>query len=788
MRKMSVASVSLSSCDSKTTENYRGIGAMGGVGRTTGVGSSGEEGEEEEEEQDEDEEDEERGVGETALAVVSTSIAGTLDDSTLSSKPGWNRHPQQQQEQYLRQHKRLHGWRRQSKRDYTKRNEACGMCGCKPRWMQIFNNPRALLFFLCSGSFIQGFVLNGLNSVNATSLERRFGLNSSNIGMIASVYDISAALFGVLISYLCSRGHKPRWLGVSIIIMGLGSLIMSLPHFTTDLYKMGQEIVVDQSLCSVAGNSSSCSSVTNGQRLSWYMYIFLLGQILNGVGGATLYTVGFACIDDNVSHKRSPVYISILLCLTMVGVAVGYTAGGKLLDFHVDFLHIDSSRINTDPKNPRWVGAWWVGYLAGGLIALVMGPFLLCYPKRLPQSEKAHYDDDVMKQLRTEDDCQYKKTERGKEYQVTGAMCNLFQNPTFLMVTLSAIAESINVAGIATFLPKFIQNHFHQTPSWASMLAGVVVVPAGAAGQLLGGYLSRRLQLHVKGMARMCIITLALSSAGVAAFWVRCESGPMAGINANYHNGSYRSYSLVNLTSKCNEPCHCTTEIYEPVCNDDGIQYFSPCHAGCKENSRHGNVYSDCACVESLPVNGKGGDAGSRTVSRGSCLHDCMQLFIFLPATFLSVFFSFIAQTPLVSMVLRCTEEDQRSFALGLNAFVVRMLGSLPGPLLIGAIIDHACSVWQTTCEGDSSCWIYNDMSLAANLIILILALRLVSIVSLLLADRTYKSTSNSYPQKNEENQLNPTNEIYTESLVIPKRYSVNILESQDSNYNPVGV
>lgn len=128
---------------------------MGGVGRATGVGSSGEE---EEEEQDEDEEDEERGVGETALVAVSTSIAGTLDDSTLSSKPSWNSHPQQQQqqEQYLRQHKRHHGWRRQSRREYTKRNEACGMCGCKPRWMQIFNNPRALLFFLCSGSFIQG--------------------------------------------------------------------------------------------------------------------------------------------------------------------------------------------------------------------------------------------------------------------------------------------------------------------------------------------------------------------------------------------------------------------------------------------------------------------------------------------------------------------------------------------------------------------------------------------------------------------------------------------------------
>ena len=150
MRKMSGASANLSPRDAKTTENYRGIGAVGGVGRTTGVVHS------DEEEQEQEDEDEEGGVGETALAAVSTSIAGTLDDSTLSFKPGWNRHPQQQQQQHLRQQKRHHGWRRQSKRDYSKRDELCGMCGYKPKWMQIFNNPRALLFFLCSGSFIQG--------------------------------------------------------------------------------------------------------------------------------------------------------------------------------------------------------------------------------------------------------------------------------------------------------------------------------------------------------------------------------------------------------------------------------------------------------------------------------------------------------------------------------------------------------------------------------------------------------------------------------------------------------
>lgn len=74
------------------------------------------------------------------------------------------------------------------------------------------------------------------------------------------------------------------------------------------------------------------------------------------------------------------------------------------------------------------------------------------------------------------------------------------------------------------------------------------------------------------------------------------------------------------------------------------------------------------------------------------------------------------------------------------------MLGSLPGPLLIGTIIDKACSVWQSTCEGDSSCWIYNDIGLAANLIVLVLTLRLVSIVSLFLADRFYKPSTSSAP------------------------------------------
>ena len=37
-----------------------------------------------------------------------------------------------------------------------------------------------------------------------------------------------------------------------------------------------------------------------------------------------------------------------------------------------------------------------------------------------------------------------------------------------------------------------------------------------------------------------------------------------------------------SLISECNEDCGCSTTLYDPVCVD-GIQYFTPCHAGCSQ-------------------------------------------------------------------------------------------------------------------------------------------------------------------------------------------------------------
>ena len=49
-----------------------------------------------------------------------------------------------------------------------------------------------------------------------------------------------------------------------------------------------------------------------------------------------------------------------------------------------------------------------------------------------------------------------------------------------------------------------------------------------------------------------------------------------------------------------NSSCLCDDETFSPICGNDGLTYYSPCHAGCTlgTNSNDGkNNYSNCSCM-----------------------------------------------------------------------------------------------------------------------------------------------------------------------------------------------
>lgn len=48
-----------------------------------------------------------------------------------------------------------------------------------------------------------------------------------------------------------------------------------------------------------------------------------------------------------------------------------------------------------------------------------------------------------------------------------------------------------------------------------------------------------------------------------------------------------------------NSSCECNEEKFAPICGSDGNNYFSACHAGCKNATKVNGktIYSNCECI-----------------------------------------------------------------------------------------------------------------------------------------------------------------------------------------------
>lgn len=64
----------------------------------------------------------------------------------------------------------------------------------------------------------------------------RFGLSSTESGLIASCYEIAGTLVVLFVTYVGGRGHKPLWVAWGIFLIGLSGVIFSLPHFIASRY------------------------------------------------------------------------------------------------------------------------------------------------------------------------------------------------------------------------------------------------------------------------------------------------------------------------------------------------------------------------------------------------------------------------------------------------------------------------------------------------------------------------------------------------------------------------
>ncbi|XP_055641042.1 solute carrier organic anion transporter family member 4A1 [Toxorhynchites rutilus septentrionalis] len=631
----------------------------------------------------------------------------------------------------------------------------CGWFSLRPRWIQRFMTPKWALFWLCWAGAVQGLVVNGFINVVITTIERRFGLRSTQTGLVASGYDIASFLCLVPVSYFGGRigASKPRWIGWGVAVMGLGAFVFALPHFLVGQYRATNS---EQNVCSslaelvngtnaatavhLLGESCSLDGSSAGggldstENLSWNVWFFFTAQLLLGAGASPLYTLGVTYIDENVSKKMSSVYLGIYYTMAVVGPAAGYVIGGQLLLFYTDMFVVDSSSLGLTPHSKVWVGAWWIGFVFMAAFCLLLALPILAYPRALPGSEKLEKVSEAHK-----GDVGQQKQTFTKIREIPTALAALLKNPTFFFLNLAGASEGLVISGFAVFLPKLIENQFSVTAVWSALLMGIITVPAGGGGTFLGGYLVKKLNLSCSGIVRFCLFATVFAALFTICFFLSCPNLTFAGVTAPYFpldnlrtpvaHSTELFFLPKTLDNACNSRCSCSKQNYEPICGADGVMYYSPCHAGCSEevNLANAKAYKDCACINS--TFGQNEPYRSYDAVNTMCESQCNHLWIFVSLCFLVMFFTFLATMPALSATLRCVHDDQRSFALGIQWIKVRVLGTIPAPMIFGRLIDETCILWQESCDEHGACLVYDNAFMSKYMLLLALIGKACSIV-----------------------------------------------------------
>lgn len=105
------------------------------------------------------------------------------------------------------------------------------------------------------------------------------------------------------------------------------------------------------------------------------------------------------------------------------------------------------------------------------------------------------------------------------------------RHPIFLLVVLSQVCVSSMVAGMATFLPKFLERQFSVTASYANMLLGCLSIPSAIVGIVVGGVLVKRLHLGPMRCSVLCLLgALFCLLFTLPLFFMGCPTHQISGV------------------------------------------------------------------------------------------------------------------------------------------------------------------------------------------------------------------------------------------------------------------
>ncbi|XP_030876834.1 solute carrier organic anion transporter family member 1B3 isoform X2 [Leptonychotes weddellii] len=586
------------------------------------------------------------------------------------------------------------------------------------------------LSFMCKG--LGGVIMKS----SITQIERRFDISSSISGLIDGGFEIGNLFVIVFVSYFGSKLHRPKIIGIGCFIMGTGSILTALPHFFMGYYRYSKETLTDPSE-NLTSSLSTCS------------------------------------LDQNLLLNRtSPEVVEkgTLHALSMIGPIIGFIQASLFAKIYVDIGYEDLSNIRITPKDSRWVGAWWLGFLVAGMLSIMSSIPFFFLPKNLDKSQ----NETSLDLLKTNEERTHMADVTNHGQNVSENISGFFQslkciltNPLYVILQCLSLMLASSHIGVITYVSKYIEQQYGYSTSEANILLGSLTLPTVATGIFIGGYIVKKFKLTLLGMAKLSFYTNVLAFIfQLLNFALICENRSVAGLTLTY-DGNNPVASHINVPlSYCNSDCNCDQNHWEPVCGDNGITYMSPCLAGCK--SSNGNkksmVFYNCSCVEVTGVQNK-----NNSVTLGDCPRDSQctkKFYIYSVVQVLNYFFSSLGSTPTVLLVFKTVQPELKSLAVGFHSLTIRALGGIPAPIYFGALIDRACMKWSTSsCGKQGSCRIYDSILYGNTFTGLTESLRFSALILFVVLISTMKKIYQGKDTKASENGRKDTNEANLESL-----------------------
>ncbi|XP_052074077.1 solute carrier organic anion transporter family member 1A4-like [Mytilus californianus] len=111
------------------------------------------------------------------------------------------------------------------------------------------------------------------------------------------------------------------------------------------------------------------------------MAIIASGMILQGIVRSPVEPYLIDYIDTNVKQSSTAAYLGVISSLAILGPAVSYGLGG-----YFSQIHVTLQGIYVTLQDPRWIGAWWLGFIVFGTLSIVTGIPLMFFPNHYKNS------------------------------------------------------------------------------------------------------------------------------------------------------------------------------------------------------------------------------------------------------------------------------------------------------------------------------------------------------------------------------------------------------------------